>query len=84
VSGYEAGRDGFWLHRCRVASGVENRVVDSASIEVKRRPRRAKTDRLEVHKLLTMRLRHVAGEERVWSIVRGPSVIARRWGLSGA
>jgi hypothetical protein len=58
--------------------------VDSASIEVKRRPRRAKTDRLEVHKLLTMRLRHVAGEERVWSIVRGPSVIARRWGLSGA
>jgi transposase len=74
VSCDEAGRDGFWLHRCLVASGVENLVVDSASIEVNRRHRRAKTDRLDVHKLLTMLLRHVAGEERVWSLVRVPSV----------
>jgi transposase len=74
VSCYEAGRDGFWLHRCLVASGVENLVVDSASIEVNRRHRRAKTDRLDVHKLLTMLLRHVAGEERVWSLIRVPSV----------
>jgi transposase len=74
VSCYEAGRDGFWLHRCLVAQGVENFVVDSSSIEVNRRQRRAKTDRLDVHKLLTMLLRHVAGEQRVWSIVRVPSV----------
>jgi transposase len=74
VSCYEAGRDGFWLHRCLVAQGVENFVVDSSSIEVNRRHRRAKTDRLDVHKLLTMLLRHVAGEQRVWSIVRVPSV----------
>jgi transposase len=53
---------------------VENFVVDSSSIEVNRRHRRAKTDRLDVHKLLTMLLRHVAGEKRVWSIVRVPSV----------
>jgi transposase len=53
---------------------VENGVVDSSSIEVHRRHRRAKTDRLEVHKLLTMLLRHVAGEQRVWSLVRVPSV----------
>jgi transposase len=74
VSCYEAGRDGFWLHRCLGAQGVENCVVDSPSIEVKRRHRQAKTDRLAVHKLLTMLLRHAAGEKRVWSIVRVPSV----------
>jgi transposase len=74
VSCYEAGRDGFWLHRGLVAQGVENVVVDSSSIAVHRRHRRAKTDRLEVRTWLTMRLRHVAGEQRGWSIVRVPSV----------
>jgi len=74
VSCYEAGRDGFWLHRYLVAHGVENLVIDSASIEVNRRQRRAKTDRLDVHKLLTMLLRHMAGEQKVWSVVRVPSV----------
>jgi transposase len=74
VSCYEAGRDGFWLHRYLVAHGVQNHVIDSASIEVNRRQRRAKTDRLDVHKLLTMLLRHMAGERKVWSIVRVPSV----------
>src|SRR5215475_5820558 len=70
VSCYEAGRDGFWLHRFLVSQSVENVVVDSASIAVNRRYRRAKTDRLDVHKLLTMLLRHVAGEKKVWSVVR--------------
>src|SRR4029434_6158405 len=51
VSCYEAGRDGFWLHRSLVAHGVQNHVIDSASIEVNRRQRRAKTDRLEVRTL---------------------------------
>jgi len=74
VSCYEAGRDGFWLHRSLVAHGVENLVIDSASIEVNRRQRRAKTDRLDVHKLLTMLLRHMAGEKKVWSVVRIPSI----------
>jgi transposase len=74
VSCYEAGRDGFWLHRFFVSHGVVNSVVDSASIEVNRRYRRAKTDRLDVHKLLTMLLRHTAGEKKVWSVVRVPSV----------
>jgi transposase len=74
VSCYEAGRDGFWLHRYLVAHGVENLVIDSASIEVNRRKRRAKTDRLDVHKLLTMLLRHMAGEKKVWSVVRIPSI----------
>jgi transposase len=74
VSCYEAGRDGFWLHRFLSTHGVENCVVDSASIEVNRRHRRAKTDRLDVHKLLTMLLRHMAGERKVWSVVRVPSI----------
>ena len=42
VSCYEAGRDGFWLHRFLVHQGIENRVVDSSSIEVKRRQRRVR------------------------------------------
>jgi transposase len=74
ISCYEAGRDGFWLHRWLVTQGVANCVVDSSSIEVNRRHRRAKTDRLDVQKLLTMLLRHVAGERKVWRIVRVPSV----------
>ena len=74
VSCYEAGREGFWLHRWLVAHGVDNSVVDSASIEINRRHRRAKTDRLDVQKLLTMLMRHVAGENKVWSVVRVPSV----------
>jgi transposase len=72
---YEAGRDGFWLHRYLTAQGIENAVVDSASIEVNRRQRRAKTDRLDAGKLLTLLLRYYGGEHKVWSIVRVPTVI---------
>lgn len=74
VSCYEAGRDGFWLHRCLEAAGVRNVVVDSSSIEVNRRRRRAKSDRLDASKLVTMLLRYHAGEIKVWSVVRVPSV----------
>ena len=70
---YEAGRDGFWLHRALTQQGVDNLVVDSASIEVNRRARRAKSDHLDVRKLLTMLLRYDAGERRVWSVVRVPT-----------
>ena len=54
---YEAGRDGFWLHRWFEAAGIANLVVDSSSIEVNRRARRAKTDRLDASKLLGLLLR---------------------------
>jgi transposase len=74
VSCYEAGRDGFWLHRFLEAQGIENLVMDSASIEVNRRKKRAKTDRLDVVKLLGLLARHLAGEEKVFSIVTVPSV----------
>ena len=72
---YEAGRDGWWLHRWLVEQGIDNIVVDAASIEVNRRARRAKTDRLDGDKLLIMLLRHHAGE-RVWSVLREPSAEA--------
>jgi transposase len=71
---YEAGRDGFWLHRWLIAQGIDNVVVDSASIEVNRRARRAKTDRLDADKLLSMLIRYHADEPRVWSVVRVPTL----------
>ena len=74
ISCYEAGREGFWLHRYLLSSGVRNRIVDSASIEVNRRKRRAKSDRLDAIKLVSMLIRSVSGEEKVWSEVRVPSV----------
>lgn len=74
VSCYEAGRDGFWLHRALTHAGHQNYVVDSSSIEVKRRARRAKSDRLDVRKLLQMLVRYQGGEPRVWSVVRVPTV----------
>jgi transposase len=71
---YEAGRDGFWLHRWLSAQGLHNLVVDSASIETKRRKRRAKNDQLDAAKLVSMLLRYHGGEQKVWSVVQVPSV----------
>ena len=73
---YEAGRDGFWLHRYLTSNGIENVVVDSSSIEVNRRLRRAKSDGLDARKLLGMLLRFHAGERDVWSVVRVPTAEA--------
>ncbi len=73
VSCYEAGRDGFWLHRRLLDSKIDNRVVDSSSIEVNRRQRRAKTDRLDAIKLLQMLVRWHSGESSVWSVVQPPT-----------
>ena len=70
---YEAGRDGFWLHRALLARGIANVVVDASSIEVNRRARRAKSDRLDNAKLNEMLVRYHAGEHRVWHVVRVPS-----------
>jgi len=70
---YEAGRDGFWLHRWLVAQGLDNVVVDSSSIEVNRRARRAKTDRLDAGKLVYLLMRWAQGERAVWSVVHVPT-----------
>jgi transposase len=70
---YEAGRDGFWPHRLLTACAVVNLVVDSSSIEVPRRQRRAKTDRLDGEKLLRLLLRHWGGERGMWQVVHVPT-----------
>lgn len=74
ISCYEAGRDGFWLHRYLETHGITNHVVDSSSIEVPRRQRRAKTDKLDLAGLLTLLARYLAGDRRAWRVVHVPSV----------
>jgi transposase len=72
---YEAGREGFWVHRALEQMGIENRVVDAASIDVKRR-KRAKTDRVDAEQLVRQLIRYVGGEQDVWSVVRVPTAEA--------
>ena len=74
ISCFEAGRDGFWLHRfLQSEPGRFNLIVDSASIEVKRRRRHLKTDRIDALKLLSMLIRYHNGETKVWSVIHVPS-----------
>ena len=71
---YEAGRDGFWLHRALTSRGIHNVVVDSSSIEVDRRKKRVKTDPVDAAKLLNLLCRYHSGERKVWRVVQVPSV----------
>jgi transposase len=73
VSCYEIGRDGFWVHHGLRALGIDSLVIDSSSIEVKRRARRAKSDGLDVASLVGLLLRHLRGDKKVWSLVRVPT-----------
>lgn len=74
LSCYEAGLDGHWLHRWLVGQGVDSHVVDPSSIEVNRRSRRAKTDRIDLDKLMRTFLAFLRGEPRVCSMLHVPSV----------
>jgi transposase len=76
VSCYEAGMEGFWLERALKQCGIETLVVDSASIEVKRGRRTAKTDRLDAASLVMQLVRYLGGDKRVWSVVRVPPLEA--------
>jgi transposase len=76
VSCYEAGYDGFWLHRLLEAAGIRSLVFDAASIAVEQRTRRAKTDRIDGELLLRTLMAYLRGEPRVVRIVRVPSVEA--------
>jgi transposase len=71
---YEAGRDGFWLHRALTKMGICNVVVDASSIEVNRRQKQIKSDPVDAGKLVNMLCRYHAGERKVWSVVNVPSV----------
>ena len=74
ISCYEAGYDGFWLHRVLEAHGVRNYVIDPASLQVDRRARRVKTDNIDLSRLLRSLMAYLRGEPKVWSVVRVPSV----------
>jgi transposase len=71
---YEAGYDGFWLARVLQTHGVTCRVLDPASLQVSRRARRAKTDRLDALALLRALIGIERGERHVCAVVRVPSV----------
>src|SRR4051794_40122317 len=73
VSCYEAGYDGFWLHRLLLAAGITNYVFDPASIAVDQRARRVKTDRIDGEKMLRTLMAYLRGEPQVVRIVRVPA-----------
>jgi transposase len=74
VSCYEAGYDGFWVHRLLEENRVRNYVIDPASLQVDRRARRVKTDNVDVTKLLRSLMAYLRGEPKVWSVLRIPTI----------
>ncbi len=76
ISCYEAGRDGFWIHRCLVSMGIESHIVDPASIEVNRKKRRAKTDRIDAQKIVIALMRFKAGDRFACRMIRVPDADA--------
>lgn len=72
ISCYEAGRDAFWLHRCLVSLGVQNHIVEPASIQVNRRKRNAKTDRIDCHKIVNALIRWKSGDQYACRMIRVP------------
>lgn len=71
---YEAGYDGFWLHRVLEAHGIHNHVLDPASLQVNRRARRPKTDRIDADRMVRALIRYLRGEPEACSVARVPSV----------
>jgi transposase len=74
ISCYEAGRDGFWIHRALLAERITNHVIDSASIEVSRRKRHVKTDKVDVIAMLRLLIRFNSGEREALKAIRVPSI----------
>src|SRR5262249_351176 len=71
---YEAGRDGFWVHRALAAGGSDNGAVEPSSLEGGRRRKRLKSDPVDGGKLLNLLCRYHGGESKVWRVVRVPAV----------
>jgi transposase len=70
---FEAGRDGFWLHRLLTANGIPTYVVEPTSILVNRRAKRAKTDRIDAEGLLRVLAAYLGGDTQICSMVRVPT-----------
>lgn len=73
ISIQEAGFDGFWIHRVLMNSAIESHVVESASIAVPRRHRRAKSDAIDGEMLLRTLMAFKRGEPRVCAMVVPPT-----------
>ena len=76
ISCYEAGRDGFWVHRCLLAMGIESHIVEPASIEVNRKKRQAKTDRIDAQKIVNALMRFKAGDQLACRMNRIPDALS--------
>lgn len=76
LSCYEAGRDGFWIHRALTNEGIVNYVIDSSSIEVSRRKKQIKTDKVDVQALLRLLIRYNGGETQAMRAINVPTVKA--------
>lgn len=76
ISCYEAGRDGFWIHRCLISMGIESHIVEPASIQTNRRKRRAKTDRIDAEKIVLALIRFKLGDRFACRMIRIPDVDA--------
>ncbi len=74
LSCYEAGRDGFWIHRALTAAGIENVVIDPTCLQVDKRGKQAKTDRIDLEKMLRQLRRYCEGQRDALRVVRVPSV----------
>ena len=74
IVGYEAGYDGFWLQRHLAAEGITCWVMDPGSLQVNRRARRAKTDRLDAAMLLRALMAWCRGDRAACHMVQVPSV----------
>ena len=72
VTCYEAGRDGFWIHRCLVSMGAESHIVEPASIQVNRRKRQAKTDRIDAQWIVNALIRFKSGDGYACRMIRVP------------
>jgi transposase len=73
VTCYEAGRDGFWIHRALAQRGIRNVVVEPSCLAANRPGRQPKTDNLDAKALVEMLVRFERGERNVWRIVRVPT-----------
>lgn len=71
---FEAGYDGFWLHRRLAQAGIASRVMDPASLKVDRRARRVKTDRVDAESLLRALQSWRRGDRQACAFVRVPSI----------
>ncbi len=71
---YEAGRDGFWIDRALKEAGINNQVIDSASIEVSRRSKKVKTDKVDVKSMLRLLMRYHSGEKDALHSIRVPEI----------